>query len=90
MAKTGTGVVAIFTTWLKTPDASSEEALPRIDALTDERERSAHCRRCCADHPVSAVRRLSTHRTSAGVVTYFRCPSGHADFFTTTQGGSHV
>lgn len=38
---------------------------------------TAYCRRCEAHWPVSAARLLSAHSTSAGVVTYFRCPRGH-------------
>lgn len=41
---------------------------------------TAYCRRCKVQLPVSAARLLSAHSTSAGVVTYFRCPDGHVNF----------
>ena len=40
---------------------------------------TAYCRRCQAQLPVSASCLLSAHSTSAGVVTYFRCPDGHVN-----------
>lgn len=42
---------------------------------------SVYCRQCDADIPLSATRTLSMHRTSGGVVAYFRCRAGHADFY---------
>lgn len=42
-----------------------------------------HCRQCAAWISLSTTRSLSTHRTSEGLVTYFRCPAGHADFSQT-------
>ena len=42
---------------------------------------SPYCRHCQAPFPLSATHTLSTHSTSEGVVTYFRCPIGHAGFF---------
>ena len=39
-----------------------------------------YCRQCGTWVAVSATRELSTHPTSRGPVTYFRCSSGHADF----------
>ena len=58
-------------------------APPPAGGLIDEDQVLVHCQRCDADHPASAVWTLSTHPTSQGVVTYFRCPAGHADFYTT-------
>lgn len=43
-----------------------------------------YCRQCAAWVAVSATRELSTHPTSRGLVTYFRCSSGHADFNRTS------
>ena len=43
-----------------------------------------YCRQCAAWVAVSATRELSTHPTSGGLVTYFRCSSGHADFNRTS------
>lgn len=43
-----------------------------------------YCRQCATWVAVSATRELSTHPTSRGVVTYFRCSSGHADFNRTS------
>ena len=59
------------------------EATSPADGLIAEGQALVHCQRCGGDHPASAVRTLSTHPTSEGVVTYFRCPAGHADFYTT-------
>jgi hypothetical protein len=47
---------------------------------------SAHCRHCNADWPLPLTRTLSRHPTSGGVVTYFRCPARHTDFYIV--GGS--
>lgn len=55
------------------------------EGLTQEGQAMVHCRRCGTEHLVSAVRTLSTHTTSEGVVIYFRCPAGCADFYTTTR-----
>lgn len=41
---------------------------------------TAYCRRCQTHWPVRAALLLSAHPTSAGVVTYFRCPDGHVNF----------
>lgn len=41
---------------------------------------TTYCPRCEAHWPVTAARILSAHSTSAGVVTYFRCPHGHVNF----------
>ena len=60
-----------------------EEAPSPADGLIDEGSVLVHCQRCGNDHLASAVWTLSTHPTSQGVVTYFRCPAGHADFYTT-------
>ena len=65
------------------PPQASEELPSPAERLTDEMPALVHCRRCWADHPLPAVQTLSAHRSSEGVVTYFRCPTGHADFFTT-------
>lgn len=43
-----------------------------------------YCRQCAAWVAVSATQELSTHPTSRGLVTYFRCSSGHADFNRTS------
>ncbi len=48
----------------------------------------AYCRQCDAWIPVAAIGSLSIHRTSAGLVTYFRCSAGHCDFYTTKSGAS--
>jgi hypothetical protein len=42
-----------------------------------------HCRQCAAWVALSTTRTLSTHRTSGGLVSYFRCPAGHVDFCQT-------
>ncbi len=47
-----------------------------------------YCRQCAAWVAVSATRELSTHPTSQGLVTYFRCSSGHADFNRTSAAPS--
>ncbi len=47
-------------------------------ALLPEEVPSAHCRQCDTCVPLSAARTLSTHPTSGGLVTYFRCEEGHA------------
>lgn len=39
-----------------------------------------HCRQCGAWIAMSSTRTLSTHQTSGGLVTYYRCPAGHPDF----------
>ncbi len=43
-----------------------------------------YCRQCATWVAVSAIRELSTHPTSGGLVTYFRCTAGHADFYRTS------
>ena len=45
-----------------------------------------YCRQCATWVPVSAIRELSTHPTSGGIVTYFRCTAGHADLYRTSTG----
>ena len=62
-----------------------EEAPSGPDGTIEEANAVVACRRCGAAHRRSAVWTLSTHPTSQGVVTYFRCPSGHADFYTTRR-----
>ena len=47
-----------------------------------------YCRQCGTWVAVSATRELSTHPTSGGPVTYFRCSSGHADFDRTSTAPS--
>ena len=47
-----------------------------------------YCRQCATWVAVSATRELSTHPTSSGPVTYFRCSSGHADFDRTSTSSS--
>ena len=42
-----------------------------------------YCRQCATWVAVSSTRELSTHLTSGGVVTYFRCTAGHADLYRT-------
>ena len=42
---------------------------------------SVYCRRCDTGIPLPATRTLSRHPTSGGLVTYFRCEEGHADFY---------
>ena len=42
-----------------------------------------HCRQCAGWIFLPSTHTLSTHRTSGGLVTYFRCPAGHADFCRT-------
>ncbi len=46
---------------------------------------SPFCRPCDSYYALSAVTILSAHPTSTGLVTYFRCPVGHPDFFWTTK-----
>ena len=67
------------------PPPASQELPSPAERPTDESQALVHCRGCWADHPLSTVQTLSAHRSSAGVVTYFRCPTGHADFFTTRR-----
>lgn len=67
------------------PAPASEELPSPAERLTDESQALVHCRRCWADHPLSAVQTLSAHRSLEGVVTYFRCPTAHAGFFTTRR-----
>ncbi len=43
-----------------------------------------YCRQCVTWVAVSATRHLSTHPTSGGIVTYFRCSAGHAGFYRTS------
>jgi hypothetical protein len=62
-----------------------EEAPSPAEGLIDEGHALVHCQRCGTDHLASAVWTLSTHPTTQGVVTYFRCPAGHADFHTTRR-----
>ena len=62
-----------------------EEARSPVDGLIYGGNALVHCQRCGNDHLASAVWTLSTHPTSEGVVTYFRCPAGHADFYTTRR-----
>ncbi len=54
-------------------------AAPRKETEPDAR--SAFCRPCDSYYALSAVTILSAHSTSTGVVTYFRCPAGHPNFF---------
>ncbi len=42
--------------------------------------RSRFCRRCGSYYELSSTTTLSVHWTSSAIVTYFRCPLGHADF----------
>lgn len=49
-----------------------------------------HCRRCDAWIVLSSTRTVSTHRTSEGLVTYFRCPAAHADFYQTPAASAEV
>jgi len=51
-----------------------------------------YCRQCATWVVVSATRELSTHPTSGGLVTYFRCTAGHADFYrsSTASPGSET
>lgn len=62
-----------------------EEALSSADGLINEGHALVHCQRCGTDHLAPAVWRLSTHPTSQGVVTYFRCRAGHTGFYTTRR-----
>jgi hypothetical protein len=61
------------------------EAASPADGLIDEANALVYCQRCGNDHLASSAGTLSTHPTSQGVVTYFRCPAGHADFYTTRR-----
>ena len=52
-----------------------------------------YCRQCAAWVAVSATRHLSTHPTSGGIVTYFRCSADHAGFYRTSTappGSEHA
>lgn len=52
-----------------------------------------YCRQCETWIAVFATRELSTHPTSGGIVTYFRCTAGHADFYrtsTASPGSEHA
>ena len=52
-----------------------------------------YCRHCATWVAVSATRELSRHPTSGGLVTYFRCTAGHADFYrasTAPPGSEHA
>jgi hypothetical protein len=62
-----------------------EETPSPAHGLIAEGNALVHCQRCGTDHLRCAVWTLSTHPTSQGVVTYFRCPSGHADFYMTRR-----
>ena len=68
------------------PESKTSEALLPDDAP------AAYCRQCDTWLPLAAVRRLSTHTTSGGLVTYFRCEEGHANFYVDfgTRGGRRV
>ena len=39
------------------------------------------CRRCHEHYCLAVTTILSIHVTSGGVLTYFRCPIGHLDFY---------
>ncbi len=41
-----------------------------------------HCRQCAAWVALSTTRTLSMHRTSGGIITYFRCEAYHTDFYS--------
>ena len=41
----------------------------------------AFCRRCHEHYGLAVTTILSIHFTSGGVLTYFRCPLGHPDFY---------
>lgn len=56
------------------PDPRTSEAL-----VPEEVPRPPYCRQCDACVPVAAT--LSTHPTSGGLVTYFRCEEGHANVY---------
>ena len=62
------------------------------EALLPDEVPAAYCRQCDTWLPLAAVRRLSTHTTSGGLVTYFRCEEGHANFYVDlgTRGGRRV
>ena len=72
---------------LEPPEPLDAEAAGALGVL------SVYCRQCVAWVGLSTSRRLSTHRTSGGVITYFRCEAGHTDFYSDcvtrfgTQGG---
>lgn len=51
------------------------------EALSPEEVPFVYCRGCDTCVPLAATRMLSTHPTSGGLVTYFRCEEGHADFY---------
>ncbi len=68
--------------WAGTPyRGAGKPGLDRPETPTAEVVSSAYCRHCLAYCPLSAIRTLSAHSTSEGLVTYFRCPLGHADFY---------
>ncbi len=62
------------------------------EALLPDEVPAAYCRQCDTWLPLAAVRRLSTHTTSGGLVTYFRCEEGHPNFHVDlgTPGGRRV
>ena len=45
-----------------------------------------YCRQCEAWFGLSSIRTLSTHRTSEGLITYFRCTTGHAGYYPPAAG----
>jgi hypothetical protein len=47
----------------------------------------AFCRRCHEHYCLAVTTTLSIHFTSGGVLTYFRCPLGHLDFYMGGGGG---
>ena len=68
---------------------NGEDAQPTLDApesrtsevLLPDGIPSVYCRRCDTGIPLPATRTLSRHPTSGGLITYFRCEEGHADFY---------
>ena len=69
-------------------DAMGASAQPESSIASDAADvhwpTLVHCRQCAAWVCLSSTRTLSSHRTSGGIVTYFRCTGGHADFYETS------
>ncbi len=72
----GTPVTASYSSNREEPGSTASEATCLHGSEL------VYCRQCATWVAVSATRELSTHPTAGGLVTYFRCSAGHADFYT--------
>lgn len=66
--------------------ASREQHGCTESEVADVHGQVVYCRQCAAWFGLSSIRPLSTHRTSEGIITYFRCTAGHAGYYPLAAG----